>query len=103
MATKLGQMPPKHSGRTPGTSGVSLAHYHSTPCGMGMADGAWGWHGGTYQALVVVGSCGCETRGGEGGWVKNPKPSHRGSVSGCNGAAEGGGGCCGVTVPPLPC
>jgi hypothetical protein len=29
MATKLGQMPPKHSGRTPGTSGVSIAHYHT--------------------------------------------------------------------------
>jgi hypothetical protein len=32
--------------------------------------------------------------------VKNPKLSHRGSVSGCNGAAGGGGGCCGVTGPP---
>ena len=71
------------------------------PCGTGVGDGAWGWHGGTYEAAAAaVGSCGRKTRGGEGGWVKNPKLSHRGSVLGCNGAAEGGGGCCGVTDTP---
>jgi hypothetical protein len=37
---------------------------------------------------------------GWGVWVKNLKPSRRGSVSGCNGAAGGGGGCCEVTDPP---
>ena len=37
---------------------------------------------------------------GRGVWVKNPKPSCRGSVSGCNGAAGSGGGCCGVTDTP---
>jgi hypothetical protein len=36
---------------------------------------------------------------GRGVRVKNSKPSHSGLVSGCNGAAEGGGGCCGVTAP----
>jgi hypothetical protein len=30
------------------------------PHGTGMGDVAWGWHGGTYQAMVV-GLCGCET------------------------------------------
>ena len=66
-----------------------------------MGEGAWGWHGGTYEAVVVVGSCGHEARGGEGVWVKIPKPSHRGSISGCNGAAGGGEGYCSVTGPPL--
>jgi hypothetical protein len=44
------------------------------PCGTGMGDGAWGWHGGTYQVVVVVvvGSCGCETRG-EGGLGEKPE------------------------------
>jgi hypothetical protein len=70
------------------------------PCETAMGDGASGWHGSTYEAVVVVGSCGREARGGEGIWVKIPKPSRRGSVSGCNGAAEGGEGCCGVTAPP---
>jgi hypothetical protein len=37
---------------------------------------------------------------GRGVWVKNPKPSHCGSVSGCNGAEEGGGRCCGVADTP---
>ena len=70
------------------------------PCGMAMGDGASGWHGGTYEAVVVVGSCGREARGGEGVWVKIPKSSCRGSISGCNGAAGGGEGYCSVTAPP---
>jgi hypothetical protein len=65
-----------------------------------MGDGVSGWHGGTYEAVVVVGSCGREARGGEGVWVKIPKPSRRGSISGCNGAAGGGEGYCSVTGPP---
>ena len=26
-----------------------------TPCGTAMGDGVWGWHGGTYPAMVVGG------------------------------------------------
>jgi hypothetical protein len=53
-----------------------------------------------YEVVVVAGSCVREMRATE--WVgqKNPKPSFRGSVSGCGGAASGGGVCCGVTAPP---
>jgi hypothetical protein len=66
--------------KTQGGEGVwvknqKLSHRGSVsgaPCGMGMADGAWGWHGGMYQAVVVVGSCGCETQG-EGGLGEKPE------------------------------
>ena len=53
------------------------------PCGTAMGDGASGWHSGTYEAVVVVGSWGREARGGEGVWVKILKLSRRGSISGC--------------------
>jgi hypothetical protein len=42
-------------------------------CETGMGDGAWGWHGGTYQAAAVVGSWGRETQGGEGGLGEKPE------------------------------
>jgi hypothetical protein len=42
----------------------------STPCEMAAADGAWGWHGGLYQA--AAGLWGCETRG-EGGLGEKPE------------------------------
>ena len=31
------------------------------PCGTGVGDGAWGWYGGTYEAVAAAGSCGRET------------------------------------------
>jgi hypothetical protein len=52
------------------------------PCETAMGDGASRWHGSTYEVVVVVGSCGREARGGEGVWVKIPKPSRYGSVWG---------------------
>jgi hypothetical protein len=53
-----------------------------------------------YLVMVVGGLCSCDARGGERVWVKILKLSPRGSVSGCNGAAGGGEGSCGVTAPP---
>jgi hypothetical protein len=52
------------------------------PCEMAMGDSAYGWGGGAYKVVVVMGSCVCETQGGERVWAKNLKPSRRGSVSG---------------------
>jgi len=40
---------------------------------------------GAYEVVVVVGSCVCETRGGERVWVKKLKLSHCGSVLGAPG------------------
>jgi hypothetical protein len=51
-----------------------------------------------YSRYKVVGSCICETQGGERVWAKTQKPSHGGSVSGAPGKtatgdiAEGCGG-----------
>jgi hypothetical protein len=53
-----------------------------------------------YEVVEVAGLCVCETRAMERVGQKNPKPSFCGSVSGCGGAARGGGACCGVTAPP---
>jgi hypothetical protein len=55
---------------------LKLSHHGSVlgaPCGMGVGDGAWGWYGGTYEVVVVVGLCSRETRGGEGGLGEKPE------------------------------
>jgi len=41
-----------------------------------------------------------QTRGAERVGQKKPKPSGRGSVSGCSGTAKGGEGGCVATAPP---
>ena len=140
--------------KTCNQAALALLRVHCVKQQWCMVHGAWGWRGGTYQAVVVVGLLGCKTWRGSrfgwktrnraavawflarcverewgmlcgggtvactrwwwwwwgcvvakhkeerGVWVKNQKRSRRGSVSGCNGAAGGGRGCCGVTAPP---
>jgi hypothetical protein len=85
-------------GRNPKPS--SCGSIWGAPCGKATEDGAWEWHSGMYQVVVVTGLWVCETRGEEGDWVKNLKPSHGGLVSSCNGVARGEKGCRGITVSP---
>jgi hypothetical protein len=66
----------KHEGRGVWVKNPKPSRRGSVPgalCGTGVGDGAWGWHGGTYEAAAVAGSCGRETRGGEGGLGEKPK------------------------------
>jgi hypothetical protein len=63
-------------------STVSELAGSSAPCETAAGEGAYRWGGGAYKVVVMVGSCVCETRGGEWVWTKNVKPSRHGSASG---------------------
>jgi len=72
------------------------------PCETAMGDSAQGWGGGTYEVVVVVGSCVRETRGAERVGQKTRNRAAVARFRAAVGLQEVEGGAVGLQLP-LPC